>query len=123
MEHPGALEARQRAAGRAERTATAWDEKDPGQGGRYVTRTPSGEVVLESLELVDSDGLRYLEVWAGGQTEGGDPHFRVVNPPLLVPDPDGDVVVRGEHFREDPLAALAEVIGANGGALARRRRA
>lgn len=88
-----------------------------------MARTPYGEVVLEYLEKVDdSTGLAYLEVWVGGETISGDPHFRVVNPPLLVRDPEGDVEVRGELHREDPLAALAEVIGASGGALATRRR-
>lgn len=124
MTEPVGPVARERAAERAGRAAQAWADKDPGQGGQYVTRTPHGEVILEALEKVDEGtGLAYLEVWTGGATEVGDPHFRVVNPPLLVKDPEGDVEVRGERYREDPLAALAEVIGANGGAVATRRRA
>mgnify|MGYP001591467972 CR=1 FL=1 len=34
----------------------------------------------------------------------------IVNPPLLVPDPSGDIVIKGRKFRYDPLTALQHVI-------------
>lgn len=40
----------------------------------------------------------------------GERHFRIFNPPTLVYDSAGTVQVRGRPHREDPLAALAQVI-------------
>lgn len=69
-----------------------------------------------------ASGVAYLDVYLGGEPEGGQAHFRVVNPPTLVQDPEGTRVVRGVRFRVDPLAALAEAVADNGGAQARKRR-
>jgi hypothetical protein len=81
-----------------------------------------GRVTLERVEVSQDGDLTTLDVWVGGETENGDPHFRVVNPPLLVEDPSGDVTINGRRFRRDPLAALAEAIGQNGGAQSGRGR-
>jgi hypothetical protein len=111
---------RERGSQRAARTAQAWDERWP---GRETVRTSHGEVVLERVQYrTDPDsGVAYVDVTVAGPA-GGDPHFRVVNPPLLVQDPEGEHVAHGVRWREDPLAALAEVIGSNGGAQAQKRR-
>lgn len=116
---------RQGAAQRAERMVSAWgqrafveDNPDP-----YVRRTRHGEVSLVQVQgAVLPDGLKVVEVHAGGQVEGGDPHFVIVNPPTLVEDPAGDVEISGRRFREDPLAALAEVVGMHGGAMTGKRK-
>lgn len=88
-----------------------------------TVQTSRGDVVLEDVAYRwdPESEVAYLEVTVGGPA-GGDPHYRVVNPPQLVEDPDGDVELRGRRWRVDPLAALAEVIGRNGGATLRRDR-
>ncbi len=115
-------EARQRAAKRAERTLAAWSDRDEGVP---VIRTRRGqEVVLERVEFRTDEvsGVSYLDVSVGGDPEGGDPHFIVVNPPTLIQDPQGEHVAHGERWRVDPLAALAEVVASNGGAQSQKRR-
>lgn len=120
MKDQEARKVRERAAQRAGRTIRAWDQRRP---GAETIQTPHGAVVLERVQCrTDASGLTYLDVTLGGEVAGGDVHFRVVNPPTLVRDPEGDVVAHGERWREDPLAALAEAIGSNGGAQAARKR-
>lgn len=81
-----------------------------------------GHVQFSSLvQKVDQNGFSYVEIYLRGQTESGDPHFRIWNPPLLVEDPQGPIEVGGKHYREDPLQALAEVIARNGGRRKDRR--
>lgn len=121
----GRQKGRELAAGRAERTVAAWGGGSPqGDPDPYVRRTRHGEVQLDTLTShQDAEGNRWVEVMAGGgEVEGGDPHFRIFNPPLLVEDPAGPVERNGKRYREDPLAALAEVIGMNGGATRPKRR-
>lgn len=71
------------------------------------------------------DDVPYVDVYTAGPTVGGDPHFRIINPPTLVGDPNGDIEVtstpRGgktvtRRYREDPLGAIAEAIAGQGGA-------
>lgn len=121
MRDGGSQNGQERATQRAARTVTAWSRRGPKAGPLRVA-TRHGEVVLDRVALKRDGELEYLDVHLGGETQGGDPHFRVVNPPTLVRDPAGDVVAHGERWREDPLAALAEAIGSNGGALAARKR-
>lgn len=104
---------------RAERVSREWDARS---GEPYVTDTRWGTVRIDRLEVHADEGRSWVDVWADG-AEGGDPHFRIVNPPLLVEDPGGPVVIGGRTFREDPLAAVAEAIASNGGAQRQRRRA
>lgn len=95
-----------------DRAATLAEALEAAGGGAGAYLTPYGEVRIHSVK-VDGD---IVEVFLEGATEGGDPHFRVINPPLLVPDPDGDrLTVDGPH-RLDPVAALVNVIGSLGGA-------
>lgn len=79
------------------------------------------EVHIEGLSIVEKGQQSYVDVRLSGSTEGGDPNFRIVNPPTLVPDPLGDIVVNGATFREDPISAIAHVIAQNGGASGRRK--
>lgn len=116
---------RERAAGRARAVVSAWTQRtfvelkeEP-----YVRRTRRGEVTLTGLTgRTDGEGNAWVEVYAQGDVEAGDPHFRIVNPPTLVEDPQGPVELDGRRYREDPLAALAEVIGRHGGAVKPKRR-
>jgi hypothetical protein len=81
-------------------------------GGAGAYPTPDGEVVIERVEIRGDT----VDVFLAGATEGGDPHFRIVNPPLLVPDPLGDILTVDGPHRRDPVAAIAYVIASLGGA-------
>lgn len=118
MRDQDAEEIRRRAAWRASQVMGSWHAE-----GTRTIRTAYGDVVLEDVKrhTDPESGVVYLDVAVGGPS-GGDPHYRVVNPPTLVPDPSGPVVAHGKRWREDPLAALAEVIGRHGGAQAQRGR-
>lgn len=100
---------------RAEDLAAALAERNGGVGSHM---TPYGEVRIRSA-IVEGNTV---EVHLEDGTEGGDPHFRIVNPPLLVEDPAGDVLTGNGTFRLDPVAALANVIGSLGGAIKRKGR-
>lgn len=101
-------------AGRARRVLEEWQH---GHGGEPVTvETSAGQVVINHMELQRVGDLDVLEVHVG-EPAGGDPHFRIVNPPLNLVNAQGVLSVA-------PLAALAEVIAGAGGARrsgARRR--
>ena len=73
--------------------------------------TQAGTVDL--LSIVVEDGCVSVTV---GDPAGGDPHFRIYNPPTLVPDPAGDVDRDGVRYRVDPVAAVAHAVALNGGA-------
>lgn len=123
MTDPQEPEAAQRGAERAQRTAEAWAEHIVGQEEpTYIGQSARGPVVLESVQVVTEQGITWLDARTRGETETQDPHFRIVNPPLLVEDPTGPIVINGRTFREDPLAALAQAIGEHGGAMQARRR-
>lgn len=120
----GREKVRERAAERATRTAEAWTSRAQKRGRTpepYARRTRHGEVILERLTFHEEDGQAWVEVWAGGDIQGDDPHFRVFNPPSLVEDPYGPVEIHGRRFREDPVAALAEAVARFGGAQRPRR--
>jgi hypothetical protein len=88
--------------------------------GPVTVSTPNGEVQIESLDVTEDGTRSRVEVVVSG-AEGGDPNFVIVNPPTLVPDPAGDVAVRGQLYREDPIAAVAYVIAEHGGATAKQK--
>lgn len=79
--------------------------------------TPRGTVHIDRAEVVE-DGVRsYVDVWLTGSTENGERNYRIVNPPLLVPDPTGEHIgADGQRYRYDPAAAVAQVIADFGGA-------
>ncbi len=93
------------------------------KGEVYARRTRRGEVNIARVELIDTPEAVGVEVWLAGATESGDPHFRIFSPPTLVADPEGDVVLEGRgRYREDPLAAIAEVVAVHGGRAVKGRR-
>lgn len=97
---------------RVNRVHRALQASGVGPGETLAVTTPDGrEVHIESFSVTDTS----VEIRLSGAA-GGDPHFVIVNPPTLIPDPLGDVIVNGMRFREDPLRALAQAIADNGGA-------
>lgn len=93
----------------------AWVAKQGTAKLNVMTR--AGEVRIRSLDVKTSpDGVAYVDVVLDGPTSAGDPHFRIVNPPLLVEDQAGAVRRGARRFRLDPLAALAEIVAQHGGA-------
>ncbi len=112
MEYQEPLNAAQVAAQRAARVVEAWAEVDDGEGTPVTISTPAGPVVISRLELAP-DG-QTVEVWVG-DPGGGDPHFRIVNPPTLVRG-------QGGALAESPLAAVAQAIADQGGAQRRTGR-
>lgn len=72
----------------------------------------------------EPDGLDSVDVWLGPESEGP-PAFRLINPPILVPDATGSEILTEydpmrkvnvvRRFRVDPLQAIAEVIASKGG--------
>lgn len=101
-----------------DRAATLAEALAERNGGAGAHPTPYGEVRIASAVVTDDT----VEVWLEGDTTGGEPHFRIVNPPLLVEDAAGDVLLAHGRFRHDPVAALAYVIGSLGGAVKRKGR-
>ena len=79
--------------------------------------TDAGTVTIGDVVYVDATDTTpgCVEFRVHGAVEGDDPHFRVVNPPRFVPDVNGDVIINGRPFREDPLGALAEIAARHGG--------
>jgi hypothetical protein len=114
--------ARERHRQRAEAVRDAAAELAPGEV--YAHRTAGGqEVHIQRFELHDNGETCWVEVFAVGEVEGGDPHFRIYNPPMLTRDPLGDIERNGVMFRLDPLAAVADVLASMGGAQRQKGRA
>lgn len=91
---------------RAQATLAAYEAAGPGP---YRIDTPDGTVVIDHV-TVSHDNDADVDVVEVHASEFEDPHFRVVNPPRFVPDPNGDVLINGQPFSEDPLVALAHLI-------------
>lgn len=101
-----------------------WDEF----GGRNLEGVATFQTKHGSTQIgavvhrEDPNGLDSVEVWLGPQV--GPPTYRLINPPTLVPDPTGDVILterdplRGRdivrRYRLDPLQCIAEVIASRG---------
>ncbi len=83
--------------------------------------TPNGDVELIQVEYKDDGEVGWVDVLVDSPVSG-DPSYHVVNPPLYVEDPAGDVVIGNFRYREDPLAALAYSIASQGGSRKGRRR-
>ena len=88
---------------------------------RLVELSAKRAVTIETLRAVPEDD--YLEIVISWTKDGVPRPFsnpwRIVNPPLLVPDPAGDVEIPSqdidgnpqvERFREDPLAVLVDLM-------------
>lgn len=92
-------------------------------GATYVATVPQGTVSISKVTShTDGLGAWWVDVWLAGAPEDGEPSYRIYNPPLLVEDPEGTENVGGVLYRLDPMAALAQVIGLNGGATRPRKR-
>lgn len=92
-----------------------------GQDARpYPVPTRSGQAQhIERMEYGQREGVTYVNVWlAGDSTE---PSYRLINPPLLVRDPAGPVTHGGHRYREDPMAAVAQVVARHRDRTAKRR--
>jgi len=93
-----------------------------GQEFPLAVNSRYGPVQFGSIvRKTDPEGNDYIEVFLRGESESGDPHFRVWNPPLLIEDPQGPIVAGDRHYREDPLSALVEVVARHGGRQKRLR--
>lgn len=91
-------------------------------GQVYAVRTPTGEVRICRITSHQEGEAHWVEVHLHGETAGGDPHFRIFNPPTLAADPMGPIEINGQRFREDPMAAVAQVVASLGGASTNRTR-
>lgn len=111
---------------KAKEVASRWDSF-PGKNlaGIASFQTRSGPAQIGGIRhRQEPDGLDSVEVWLGPPSEGP-PAFRLINPPVLVPDAAGSEIIteydplRGinvvRRFRVDPLQAIAEVIASGRG--------
>lgn len=106
------------ARSRARAVLHAWDAL----GGPSGVPTSHGVVEVERVVLDDTAEELALEVYVTDPV-GGDPSFRIINPPIMVPDPNGSAVLKdGRRARIDPMAAVAEAIAMHGGARRSPRR-
>jgi len=115
------------AQAKAEVVSSEWEDF-PGKNleGTASFSTRQGEVAIGEIRHRPAEGdkeLDSVEVWVGGPA-AGPPAWRLINPPTLVPDPTGEVVLADEgpdgrttirRYREDPLGAVAEFIATNQG--------
>lgn len=112
-------------ARREARTRRAEKVRDAiaGREGQTRHRTSKGDINLGEIRFVPaSDAEAALIEVTVGRRQGGEPDYRIVNPPLYVADPDGTVDLDGVPHREDPVAALAELVAQFTGPARRRRR-
>jgi hypothetical protein len=92
-------------------------------GQIYTATVLEGVVSIQQVTShTDGLGAWWVDVWLFGAILDGEPGWRIYNPPLLVPDPEGDTNVNGTMYRLDPMLALAQTVGANGGATKPRKR-
>lgn len=115
------------AQAKAEVLSVEWEEF-PGKNieGTASFATRQGSVVIGDIRHLPGEGEKELdsvEVWVGGPA-AGPPAWRIINPPTLLPDPTGEVVITDEdpsgrttvrRYREDPLGAIAEFIATTQG--------
>lgn len=113
------------AAAKAQEVGVRWAQfQGKNMEGIASFQTRTGSAQIGAIRHVpDPDGLDSVEVWVGPQE--GPPAFRLINPPMLVPDPQGSEVLTEfdplrqkniiRRFRVDPLQAIAEVIASQNG--------
>lgn len=118
-----ALQAISRA--KAKEAAQRWDSfQGKNMAGVASFQTRSGAAQIGGIRHVESvDNLDTVEVWVGPQV--GPPAYRLINPPMLVPDASGSEILTEydpvrqktivRRFRVDPLQAIAEVIASQNG--------
>lgn len=82
---------------------------------RADPKTPHAFGGLNIERIRSIDGGSGVEVFLSADTVG-ETHYRIFNPPVLVPDGSGDVTIGKRKYREDPLACIVGVIqGVRGG--------
>ncbi|WP_433242502.1 hypothetical protein [Actinomadura nitritigenes] len=104
---------------RAQAVADAWADH-PGrntEGCLTITVPGRGETTIGDIQAGAVDGIACVDVWTG--PADGPPQFRIVNPPLLVPDGQGPLYLPGpgdttSRYRLDPVAAVADAINLGG---------
>lgn len=107
---------------KSEEIVSEWAD-NPGKNsqGMVTFSTAYGEATIGDIQYFSSeDGLDGVEVWTG-PNEGNSPAYRLINPPLMVADPLGEVIMpvegtnRVKRYRVDPLHAIAEFIALHSG--------
>lgn len=109
---------RARAREKARIVAETW-ATHPGRNPQGVAafNSRTGTARIGAVEFGEDAHASWVEVWTGPRQ--GPPQFRVINPPVLVSDPGGDVAIPEQRpdgrvttrrYREDPVAAVAEAI-------------
>jgi hypothetical protein len=81
-----------------------------GAGKNAVTATTSNGKHSYEWARVERAAPNEIRVYPVGAPPGSDTYVSIVNPPILVRDPGGPIDIHGERFREDPLAALADIM-------------
>lgn len=111
-----------RALGRVRAVQRAADKRLR-KGDVTAVKTRRGGVVNFERVMFHEDGAHSrVEVHIAGTTESGEATFVIVNPPTLARDPQGEIEINGERYRDDPLGAIADVIDDFGGAQSERGR-
>lgn len=83
-------------------------------------RAPDGSMDVAGVHVrsmvarTTDDGTVLVEVYVG-DPDNGEPHYRLINPPTLVRDSTGDIQLGGIAYREDPIAAVGQLIARAGG--------
>lgn len=81
--------------------------------GELQIGSPAGQVTFRQIETRVVDDVAVVDIWLGGPLDG-EPDYRLINPPMLAEDPAGPVLIAGRRYREDPIAAIAEVLAHRG---------
>lgn len=107
---------------KSEEIVAEW-ENNPGKNSRGMVTfaTRHGEATIGDIQYFSNpESLDGVEVWIG-PNEGTPPTYRLINPPLMVADPLGDIILpdgntnRVRRYRVDPLHAIAEFIAMHTG--------
>lgn len=115
------------AQAKAEVLTTEWDNfAGKNMEGSASFSTRQGVVTIGAMRHRPAEKateLDSVEVWLGSGS-AGPPAWRLINPPTLVPDPAGNIIIAERttpshtihrRYREDPLAAVAEFLASNQG--------
>ncbi len=81
-----------------------------GHGGNPVTATTSDGRHSYAWDRIERVSTNEIRVYPVGAPPGSDTYVSIVNPPILVRDRGGPILIHGERFREDPLAAIADIM-------------
>lgn len=68
-----------------------------------------GSITIYKVQFGQFETSSFVDVWTSPDVDE-EPHYRFFNPPTLAQDSQGTIEIEGRKYREDPLAAVAEVI-------------